>query len=270
MIRGITYIAVALTAFLTTAPPVHAGERIICASTTSTQNSGLFEHILPVFEAGTGIKVHVLAVGTGAALEIGRRGDADVVMVHARELEFEAVKAGYFVNRRDLMYNGFVIIGPEDDPAGLRGSTSAREAMGNIAKYDHLFVSRGDNSGTHRREMKLWAEAGVDPKGKAWYMEVGQGMARTQRVANEKRAYTLTDRGTWLSRKDALDMAVVFDEDPALLNQYGVMAVNPERHPHVKHREATAFIEWLVSEEGQRAIGSYRVNGRALFVPNAW
>lgn len=247
----------------------HAGERIICASTTSTQNSGLFDHILPVFKEKTGIEVQVVAVGTGAALEIGKRGDADVVLVHAKELELRAVAEGHFTHRRDVMYNDFVIIGPVDDPLNLRGEMTVAEAFARIARASHPFVSRGDESGTHKKEKALWEKAGIDPRGRPWYMEVGQGMAKTQRVANEKRAYTLTDRGTWISRKEGLDMAVAFEGDPALFNQYGAMAVNPARHKHVKHKEALAFIEWLVSDEGQSAIGSYRVKGEVLFHPNA-
>jgi tungstate transport system substrate-binding protein len=244
-------------------------ERIICASTTSTQNSGLFEYLLPLFEKKTGIEVQVVAVGTGAALEIGKRGDADVVLVHAKGLELELVKEGYFADRRDVMYNDFVIIGPRGDPLGLRGAKSAAQAFRKIADASFPFVSRGDSSGTHKKELSLWEAAGIKPGGD-WYMEVGQGMAKTQRIANEKRAYTLTDRGTWLSKTEELDMAIAFEGDPALFNQYGVMAVNPERHGHVKHKEALAFITWLVSGEGQKAIGAYTDSrGNKLFTPNA-
>ncbi|GAB4388792.1 MAG: extracellular solute-binding protein [Thermodesulfovibrionales bacterium] len=244
-------------------------ERIICASTTSTQNSGLFEYLLPIFQEKTGIEVQVVAVGTGAALEIGKRGDADVVFVHARDLELQMVREGHFVGRRDVMYNDFVIIGPKDDPLGLKSSAQAAEAFRKIAEAPHPFVSRGDDSGTHRKELALWKAAGVQPSGD-WYMEVGQGMAKTQRIAAEKRAYTLTDRGTWLSRKDELDMAIAFEGDPAMFNQYGAMAVNPERHAHVKYKEAMVFINWLVSPEGQKAIGDFKdQNGNSLFVPNA-
>lgn len=251
-------------------PALPAEARIICASTTSTQNSGLFDHILPVFEKKTGIAVHVIAVGTGAAIEMGKRGDADVVMVHAKELELKTVKQGYFVNRHDLMYNDFVIAGPADDPAGIKGAKSAVKAFGKIALNSGVFVSRGDNSGTHLKELSIWKKTGIDPNGRAWYLEAGQGMAKTQRIANEKRAYTLTDRGTWLSMMDKLDMEVLFEGDPNLFNQYGVMAVNPGRHKHVNYEKALKFIDWLVSEEGQRAIASFRDgNGNRLFVPNA-
>ena len=252
--------------------PAAAKQRLICASTTSTQNSGLFDWLLPKFEKATGIEVHVIAVGTGAALEYGKRGDADVVLVHAKELELEMVKQGYFVERRDVMYNDFVIIGPLDDPAGIRGTETATTAFKKIAWGLAPFVSRGDNSGTHRKELALWARAGVRPHDMAAYMETGQGMASTQRVASEKGAYTLTDRGTWLARKDTLHLAVLFEGGPELINQYGAMAVNPTRHGHVKHREAMAFIRWLTSGEsgeGQEAIGTFRtLKGERLFIPN--
>ena len=259
-----------------------AEQRIRCASTTSTQNSGLFDYILPMFEKKTGIKVDVVAVGTGAAIEIGKRGDADVVFVHAKEQELKAVKEGWFVNRHDVMYNDFVIIGPLDDPAKIKGIKPAADAFKKISESS-LFVSRGDNSGTHTKELSIWQKTGidpvrknssngVDPKEKKWYLEVGQGMEKTQRIANEKRAYTLTDRGTWLATKDKdkLDMAIVLEGDSILFNQYGVMAVNPEKHSHVKYKEAMEFVNWLVSKEGQEAIASFKdKNGNQLFIPNA-
>lgn len=249
-----------------------AGSEIICSSTTSTDNSGLFAYILPLFEKKTGIKVKVVAVGTGAAVEMGKRGDADVVLVHAKELELKAVEQGFFVDRHDLMYNDFVIIGPADDPAKIKGSKSAAEAFGKIALSSSKFVSRGDNSGTNIKELAVWEKTGIVPKGSKWYLEVGQGMEKTQRIAYEKKAYTLTDRGTWLATKDRdmLDMKVLLEGDPILFNQYGVMAVNPERHRHVKYREAMEFINWLISEEGQDAIASFKdKNGNQLFIPDA-
>jgi tungstate transport system substrate-binding protein len=251
---------------------VHAESRIRCASTTSTQNSGLFDYILPLFTQKAGIQVDVIAVGTGAALEIARRGDADVVLVHAKELEMEALRERYVVNRKDVMYNDFVIIGPEQDPAEIKKSKTAVDAFRKIAETTSYFVSRGDKSGTHSKELTLWKHAGVDPTGQKWYLEVGQGMAKTQRIANEKRAYTLTDRGTWLATKDAdtLEMIIVHEGDSVLFNQYGVMAVNPDKHQHVKYKEALIFIEWLTSAEGQDAIASYKdKNGNKLFIPNA-
>lgn len=248
-----------------------AQSEIICSSTTSTENSGLFGHILPIFEKKTGIKVKVVARGTGAAIEMGKRGDADVAFVHAKDQELKAVEEGFFVNRHDVMYNDFVIIGPSDDPAKIKGMKSAAEAFRKIAGSS-LFVSRGDNSGTNTKELSLWKTAGTEPKGQKWYLEVGQGMEKTQRIANEKRAYTLTDRGTWLATrdKDRLDMTIVLEGDPTLFNQYGVMAVNPAKHKQVKYKEAMEFINWLISKEGQQAIASFKdKNGNALFIPNA-
>lgn len=262
----LTIIALALLA-----TPAFA-ERIICASTTSTQNSGLFDHILPAFKAATGIDVHVIAVGTGAALEMARRGDADVVFVHAKDLELQAVQEGYFVNRHDVMYNDFVFIGPKGSSAELAGIAKAKDIISKIAAKQLTFISRGDDSGTHKKELALWKEAGISPKGNAWYLEAGQGMSKTVRVANEKRAHTLSDRGTWLSIKgtEMADMEVTFEGDPALFNQYGAMAVNPEKFPHVKYKEAMAFVDWLTSQEGQTLIGSLKdASGIALFVPNA-
>ncbi len=251
---------------------VWAEIRIKCASTTSTQNSGLFDYLLPIFEKKTGIKVDVVAVGTGASIEIGKRGDADVVMVHAKDLELKAVQEGAFVNRHDLMYNDFVIIGPANDPLKIKGMKSAVEAFKKIAAQGAGFVSRGDKSGTHTKELAIWKTAGLDPKGQKWYLEVGQGMEKTQRIANEKRAYTMTDRGTWLATKDKdkLEMVVVLEGDPVLFNQYGVMAVNPEKHKQVKYKEAMQFVDWLISPEGQKAIGDFKdKHGNQLFIPNA-
>ncbi len=250
----------------------HAETRIRCASTTSTQNSGLFDYILPIFEKETGIKVDVIAVGTGAAIEIGKRGDADVVFVHAKEQELRAVEEGYFVNRHDVMYNDFVIIGPGNDPAKIQGIKSASEAFKKIAEGSFPFVSRGDKSGTHTKELSIWGKVGADSKGKKWYLEAGQGMEKTQRIANEKRAYTLTDRGTWLATKDKdkLDMVIVLEGDPVLFNQYGVMAVNPEKHRHVKYKEAMEFVNWLISKAGQDTIGLFKdKKGNQLFIPDA-
>ena len=248
-----------------------AGTEIICSSTTSTENSGLFGHILPMFEKKTGIKVKVVARGTGAAIEMGKRGDADVAFVHAKEQELKAVAEGFFVNRHDVMYNDFVIIGPADDPAKIKGLKSVVDAFKKISASSQ-FVSRGDNSGTNTKELSIWKKVGIEPKGQKWYLEVGQGMEKTQRIANEKRAYTLTDRGTWLGTKDKdkLDMVIVLEGDTALFNQYGVMAINPEKHKHVKYKEANEFINWVISKEGQQAIASFKdKNGNPLFIPNA-
>jgi len=266
-------IAMLLACFLVLAVSGNAfGQaEIICASTTSTENSGLFNHILPLFEKKTGIKVKVVARGTGAAIEMGKRGDADVAFVHAKEQELKAVEEGFFVNRSDVMYNDFVIIGPNDDPAKIKGIKSTVDAFKKISAASQ-FVSRGDNSGTHTKELSIWKKAGIEPKGQKWYLEVGQGMEKTQRIANEKRAYALTDRGTWLATKDKdkLEMVIVHEGDSTLFNQYGVMAVNPEKFKHVKYREAMEFVNWIVSKEGQQAIASFKDSlGNQLFYPNA-
>jgi tungstate transport system substrate-binding protein len=267
------FLIAALTiGFLLPAGPGLAQTRIRCASTTSTQNSGLLDYLLPLFEKKTGIKVDVVAVGTGASIEIGKRGDCDVVLVHAKELEMKAVNEGYFVNRHDVMYNDFVIIGPADDPLKIKGLKQASEAFSRIAAGNGPFISRGDKSGTHTKELSIWKKAGLDPKGLAWYLEVGQGMEKTQRIADEKKGYTLTDRGTWLATKDKdkLNMVIVLEGDQGLFNQYGVMAVNPEKHKHVQFKEALEFINWLISKEGQQAIGTYKDKlGNVLFFPNA-
>jgi len=249
-----------------------AETRIKCASTTSTQNSGLFDYLLPIFEKKTGIKIDVVAVGTGASIEIGKRGDADVVFVHAKEQELKAVEEGFFVNRHDVMYNDFVIIGPTNDPAKIKGIKLTTDAFKKIAESGSSFVSRGDKSGTHTKELSLWKKVDIEPAGQKWYLEVGQGMEKTQRIAEEKRAYTLTDRGTWLATKDKdkLDMVIVLEGDPVLFNQYGVMTVNPEKFKTVKYKEAMEFVNWIISKEGQGVIAAFKdKNGNALFIPNA-
>ncbi|MBF0556821.1 MAG: substrate-binding domain-containing protein, partial [Nitrospirae bacterium] len=247
-------LALALSLTLSNMPMASAGETIRCASTTSTQNSGFFDYILPMFQKKTGIKIEVVAAGTGAAIEIGKRGDVDFVFVHAKDQELKAVEEGWFVNRRDVMYNDFLLIGHGQDPAGVKGLKSVAAAFKTIARKEAIFVSRGDKSGTHTKELAIWKEAGVQPKGKGWYMEAGQGMEATQRVADEHKAYTLTDRGTWLAKKDKLDLQILLEGDPILFNQYGVMAVNPEKYKHAKYKEAMEFINWLTSKEGQEAI----------------
>ena len=265
------FLVLVLCAIVFTSISASAATEIICSSTTSTENSGLFNYILPMFEKKTGIKVKVVARGTGAAIEMGKRGDADVAFVHAKEQEMKAVEEGFFVNRHDVMYNDFVIIGPVDDPAKIKGIKSTPEAFKKIAEFSQ-FVSRGDNSGTNTKELSIWKKAGIEPKGPKWYLEVGQGMEKTQRIANEKRAYTLTDRGTWLATKDKdkLEMVIVLEGDTALFNQYGVMAVNPEKQKHVKYKEAMDFISWIISKEGQQKIASFKdKNGNQLFIPNA-
>lgn len=245
-------------------------KEIVLATTTSVENSGLLSYILPIFEKKTGIKVKVVARGTGAAIEMGKRGDADAVFVHAKELELEAVKQGYFINRHDVCYNDFIIVGPKNDPAGIKGLKKAQDAFKRIALSQSLFISRGDKSGTHLKELHIWQIAGINPKGQKWYLEAGQGMEKTLRIANEKQAYTLTDRGTWLAIRDKLDLAILFEGDPVLFNQYGVMAVNPQKHKHVRYKEAMQFINWIISKEGQAAIASFKDKfGNQLFIPNA-
>jgi len=264
------FVLVSILALFGTA--AFAETRIKMASTTSTQNSGLFDYLLPIFEKKTGIKIDVVAVGTGASIEIGKRGDADVVFVHAKEQELAAVQEGFFVNRHDVMYNDFVVIGPPADPAKVKGMKFAADALKSIARLSANFVSRGDKSGTHTKELSLWKKAGIEPAGQKWYLEVGQGMEKTQRVADEKKAYTLTDRGTWLATKDKnkLDLIIVLEGDPVLFNQYGVMAVNPEMHKHVKYKEAMEFVNWIISKEGQAAVAAFKDrNGNPLFIPNA-
>jgi tungstate transport system substrate-binding protein len=270
MIKGLCVLAILAVALA--AGQASAETRIKCASTTSTQNSGLFDYILPIFAKQTGIQVDVVAVGTGAAIEIGKRGDADVVFVHAKPLELKAVEEGYFINRHDVMYNDFVIVGPPSDPAKIKDMKSATEAFKKIAESKSTFISRGDKSGTNIKELAIWKKDGIDPKGQKWYLEAGQGMGNTLRVASEKQAYTLTDRGTWLALKDKekLKLALLVQGDPILFNQYGVMAVNPKKHPNVKYKEAMVFVNWLISPEGQKAIADYKdKNGNKLFVPNA-
>jgi tungstate transport system substrate-binding protein len=263
-IRGIlTAIAVASAAL-----PASAEEFITVASTTSTENSGLFGHVLPIFTDRTGIEVRVIAQGTGQALETGRRGDADVVFVHAKAAEEAFVAEGHGVARHEVMYNDFVIVGPREDPAGIADAPDAASAMKAIAEAGATFASRGDESGTHAAELALWAAAGVEPGGD-WYRETGSGMGATLTIAAELPAYALTDRGTWISFRNRGDLTIGFEGDPALFNQYGVMLVDPAKHPHVKAEAGQAFIDWLISPEGQAAIGEYAIDGQQLFFPNA-
>jgi tungstate transport system substrate-binding protein len=248
--------------------PAMAADFITVASTTSTENSGLFGHILPLFQAETGIEVRVVAQGTGQALETGKRGDADVVFVHARAAEDKFVAEGWGVERHDVMYNDFVIVGPSDDPAGVKGTAGAAAAMAAIAAHEAPFASRGDDSGTHQAEKALWAAAGVEPAGE-WYRETGSGMGATLNTAAEIPAYALTDRGTWISFENKRDLTILSEGDPALFNPYGVILVNPEKHPHVKAELGQKFIDWLISPEGQQAIADYKIDGQQLFFPDA-
>lgn len=243
---------------------------ITVASTTSTEQSGLFKHLLPQFTEKTGIEVRVVAVGTGQALKIGERGDADVVFVHAMSAEEDFVAKGFGVGRSDVMYNDFVLVGPKSDPAGVRGSRDAVKALQAIAGKEVPFVSRGDDSGTHKAELDLWKLAALDPKaGGNWYRETGSGMGPALNTAAAMDAYILADRGTWLSFKNRGDLAILVEGDDRLFNQYGIILVNPARHAHVKEKEARAFIDWVISPEGQAAIADYRIEGAQLFFPNA-
>lgn len=248
-----------------------ANRFIIVSSTTSTQDSGLFGHILPLFKARTGIEVRVISQGTGQALDTGRRGDADVVFVHARAQELKFVEEGFALERHPVMYNDFVLIGPKSDPAGIAGTKDIAAALVNIQEKAAPFVSRGDKSGTHSAELALWKTAGVDIDAKkgSWYREIGQGMGAALNSANAMGAYVLSDRGTWISFKNRGDLAIAVEGDKRLFNQYGVMSVNPAKHPHVKFDDGKRFVDWLVSPEGQKAIADYKIDGQQLFFPNA-
>jgi len=244
---------------------------ITVASTTSTEQSGLFRHILPIFEKASGIKVHVVALGTGQALDLARRGDADVVFVHAKAAEEKFLADGEGVQRFPVMYNDFVLIGPKNDLARVGGGRDITEALKKIRAAQAPFVSRGDNSGTHLEELALWKAAGIDierAKG-PWYRDTGQGMGAALNTASSMSAYVLADRGTWLAFRNRGDLMILVEGDKRLLNQYGVMLVNPKKHPSVKKDLGEAFIDWLVSPAGQKAIADYKINGEQLFFPNA-
>jgi tungstate transport system substrate-binding protein len=271
-LRRTVFATLAAAALAALAPPALAQERFITvASTTSTEQSGLFGHLLPAFTRETGIAVRVVALGTGQALDVGRRGDANVVFVHDRAAEERFVAEGFGRPRRHVMFNDFVITGPAADPARTAGLRDTNAALRRIAEARAPFISRGDRSGTHAAEMRLWQQAGVDPvagRGQ-WYREVGQGMGPALNTAAAQGAYVLADRGTWLSFRNRQDQRILVEGDARLFNQYGVMLVNPQRHPHVKAADGQRFVDWLVSPAGQEAIASYRINGEQLFFPNA-
>jgi tungstate transport system substrate-binding protein len=266
----LTLAALALLAFDSSVPSAD-DNFIIVQSTTSTQNSGLFEHLLPLFTKKTGIEVRVVAVGTGQALKNAENGDGDVVLVHSPPDEEKFVADGWGVKRYPVMYNDFIVVGPQADPAKIAGLKQAPEALKKIAEAQAPFASRADDSGTHKAELKLWEEAGVDPKASSgsWYLETGSGMGATLNTAVGKQAYALTDRGTWLAFANKDDFKVLVEGDDKLFNQYGVILVNPAKHPNVKAKQGQAFIDWLVSPEGQAAIASYTIDGQQLFFPNA-
>jgi tungstate transport system substrate-binding protein len=253
------------------AAPAAQARFITVSSTTSTTDSGLFNHLLPAFKAKTGIEVRVVSQGTGQALDTGRRGDADVVFVHARAQEVKFVEDGFGVERKPVMYNDFVLIGPKSDPAGIKGSKDIAAALKAIQAKAAPFVSRGDKSGTHAAELNLWKVAGVEieqAKG-PWYREIGQGMGAALNTSGAMNAYVLSDRATWINFKNRGDLEIVVEGDRRLFNQYGVILVNPTRHAHVKKADGQAFIDWLVGPEGQKSIADYKINGEQLFFPNA-
>lgn len=263
---------VVIAAFLVCSTLALAQDRAITvASTTSTEQSGLFGYLLPLFSKAEGIGVKVVAVGTGQALDIGRRGDADVVFVHDRPAEDRFMAEGQGVKRFDVMYNDFVIVGPKSDPAHIDGDKDVADALRKIAAAKAPFISRGDHSGTHEAELRLWKEAGVDVTASRgqWYREIGQGMGPALNMASSTNAYLLSDRGTWLAFKNRGDLAILTEGDKRLFNQYGVMLVNPAKHPNVKAGDGQAFIDWLISPKGQETIAGYKVGGEQLFFPNA-
>jgi len=270
--RRMLIAAVAAAAVLSGGPVLAQYKSIVVSSTTSTQDSGLFGHILPLFKQKTGIDVKVIAQGTGQALDTGRRGDADVVLVHAKSAEEKFLAEGQGVKRYPVMYNDFVLIGPKSDPAGVKGMKDITKALQMIKDKQAPFISRGDRSGTHLAELALWNKnAGIDIEKdkRPWYKSIGQGMGAALNTASASNAYVLSDRGTWISFKNKGDLAIAVEGDKLLFNQYGVMLVNPEKHPNVKKDLGQQFIDWLVSPEGQKAIANYKINGEQLFYPNA-
>jgi tungstate transport system substrate-binding protein len=252
-------------------PAIAQDSFITVASTTSTEQSGLFDYLLPLFKAKTGLDVHVVAQGTGQAIETGRRGDADVLFVHDTKAEEKFVADGFAKSRHNVMYNDFVIVGPAADPAGVKDMTDAEAALKKIAEAKAPFASRGDDSGTHMAELRLWKLAGVDVASATggWYRSTGSGMGPTLNTSAAMDAYALTDRGTWLNFRNRGNLTILAEGDKRLFNQYGVMAVNPEKHPHVKVEDGTIFVNWLLSKEGQKTIAGYKINGEQLFFPNA-
>jgi len=252
--------------------PAQAADRerelIRMATTTSTENSGLLKALLPAFEQESGQKVHVIAVGTGKALRMGRDGDVDLVLVHAPAAEAQFVQAGHGVERHAVMYNDFVIVGPVDDPAGISRGSDASGSLRKIARHQALFISRGDGSGTHMKELDLWRKAGITARGD-WYLEAGQGMGKVLQMSGELDAYTLTDRGTWLAFQSKLPLGIVVEGDPRLYNPYSIIAVNPRRHPDINYPGAAALVRWITSHQGQQIIGSYTIAGQRLFAPSA-
>ena len=269
--RSCRHLLLALVSVFSIASALAEDKSIVVASTTSTQDSGLFSYILPIFKAKTGIDVKVVAQGTGQALDTGRRGDADVVFVHAKAAEERFLADGFGVKRYPVMYNDFILVGPRSDPAAVKGSRDILAALAAIKRTASAFISRGDRSGTNIAELDLWKLAGIDiamSRG-SWYKEIGQGMGAALNIASADNAYVLCDRGTWLAFKNKGDLVIAVEGDQHLFNQYGVMLVNPQKHPTVRKELGQQFIEWLISPEGQREIASYKINGEQLFHPNA-
>lgn len=268
MTTPIRWLSLVLASLLITCAPVQAADDIRLATTTSTENSGLLGEILPKFEAKHGAKVRVVAVGTGAALKLGENCDADVLLVHARPLEDKFMAAGLGSVRKDVMYNDFVIVGPQADPAGVRGSRDVIAAMKRIAGSGARFVSRGDESGTHQMEKGYWKDAGAQPQGAA-YVSAGQGMGQVLTMAGELQGYTLTDRATFAAYRDKIGLQILVEGDPRMFNPYGIIAVSPQKCPGVNSKGAMALVDWLVSPEGQQAIAAFKVNGQQMFFPDA-
>ncbi|WP_152504154.1 substrate-binding domain-containing protein [Labrenzia sp. THAF82] len=256
---------------LTVLPAAADENFIIVQSTTSTQNSGLFDQLLPEFQEKTGIEVRVVAVGTGQAIKNAANGDGDVLLVHSKPSEEKFVADGFGVARADVMYNDFVIVGPSNDPAGIAGSRDVVSALSKISESKALFASRGDDSGTHKAELRLWKAAGIDPSedSGSWYRETGSGMGATLNTGTGMNAYVLTDRATWIAFGNKGDHKITVEGDARLFNQYGVILVNPKKHPHVKAESGQIFIDWLLSREGQRSIADFEIDGQQLFFPNA-
>lgn len=270
----LSILSIALTALMSVGIAADAWAQdkfIILQSTTSTENSGLFDHILPVFQDKTGIQVRVVAVGTGQAINNAANGDGDVLLVHAKTAEEKFVAGGHGVKRFDVMYNDFVIVGPENDPAGVKGSTDAVEALTKIAKAEVPFASRGDDSGTHKVEMALWFAAGIDATAASgkWYRETGSGMGATLNTGTAMGAYVLTDRATWINFGNKGNHVIGVEGDARMFNQYGITLVNPAKHPHIKADLGQQFVDWVISAEGQATIADYKINGQQLFYPNA-
>ena len=269
--RRILIAAAALGAVIMAAPASAQDKSIVVASTTSTQDSGLFEYLLPLYKQKTGVTVKVVSQGTGQALDTGRRGDADVVFVHAKSAEEKFLAEGQGVKRFPVMYNDFVLIGPKSDPAGIKGMKDVGQAFKTIMAKQAAFISRGDRSGTHIAELKLWKDSGIDidkDKG-AWYKSIGQGMGAALNTAGASNGYVLSDRGTWIHFKNKGDLAILVEGDKRMFNQYGVMLVNPAKHPNVKKELGQQFIDYLISPQGQKNIANYKINGEQLFYPNA-